>query len=143
MKQEKSCGAIVFYGLGAEQKVLLIRHVNGGHWSFPKGHVESGEVETQTALREIREETGLAVTIDTGFRRVTTYSPAPEISKDVAYFIARSKEEKLRTQPEEVIDAGWYLPGEAKDKITYPADRCLFEEALAYLAQHGIGRGCG
>ena len=39
---------------------LLARH-NGGHWSFPKGHVEKNETEKETALREIREETGLNV----------------------------------------------------------------------------------
>ena len=40
MKKEKSCGIIVF----DEDRVLLIKH-NGGHISFPKGHVEEGDPE--------------------------------------------------------------------------------------------------
>lgn len=58
MKEEKSCGAVLLRWECNELEVLLVRHRNGSHWSFPKGHVEAGEQERQTALREIREETG-------------------------------------------------------------------------------------
>ena len=60
MKSEKSCGAIVLSPDNTNRKVLLIKHENGGHWAFPKGHVEEGETEVETALREIKEETGLS-----------------------------------------------------------------------------------
>ena len=65
MKTEKSCGAVVLRKNQGRLQVLLIKHINGGHWAFPKGHVEPGETEEQTALREIKEETGLSVTLDT------------------------------------------------------------------------------
>jgi 8-oxo-dGTP pyrophosphatase MutT (NUDIX family) len=52
MRTEVSCGIIVFDG----DKVLLIKH-NGGHTSFPKGHVEKGENFEVTAVRETEEET--------------------------------------------------------------------------------------
>ena len=58
MKTEVSCGIIVFDG----DKVLLIKH-NGGHTSFPKGHVEKGENFEVTAIRETEEETGIKATI--------------------------------------------------------------------------------
>ena len=63
MKKEKSCGCIVFN----DGKVLLVRH-NKGHWDFPKGHVEPGETEEQTAKREVKEETNIDVEINTNFR---------------------------------------------------------------------------
>ena len=47
-----SCGAVVFRKYHGNTELLLIKHTVGGHWAFPKGHVESGETETQTALRE-------------------------------------------------------------------------------------------
>lgn len=51
MKSEKSnCGAIVFSTDNTNRKVLLIKHENGGHWAFPKGHVEEGET-SETALK--------------------------------------------------------------------------------------------
>lgn len=137
MNQEKSCGAVVYSKGGGTLRFLLIRHVNGGHWSFPKGHVEAGESETQTALREIREETGLDAVLDTGFRRITSYSPAEGIWKNVVYFIAKAETGRLNTQKEEILDAGWYPYKEAKKKITYPNDVSLFEEAAAYLGERG------
>ena len=56
MKQEKSCGCIVL----DKRTVLLIKH-NSGHWDFPKGHVEGEESEVETAIREVKEETGLDI----------------------------------------------------------------------------------
>lgn len=76
MKKEKSCGAVVFRREG-ERVLFLLEHMVQGHISLPKGHVESGETEAETALREIREETGLEAVLDTSFRHVITYSPAP------------------------------------------------------------------
>ena len=82
MKREISCGAVIARQTENGREILLIRHVNGGHWAFPKGHMEGNETESETALREIREETGLTVTLDTGFRAVVTYSPKPDTQSD-------------------------------------------------------------
>lgn len=133
MIHEKSCGAVVFRGNGENRRVLLIRHVNGGHWSFPKGHVEKAETETETALREIKEETGLDVSLDTAFRSVATYSPAPGVTKDVVYFAASSPNKELLPQKEEVRSAGWYTPEEAEKKITYENDARLLRSAVSYM----------
>ena len=59
METEISCGIIVFDG----EKVLLVKH-KGGHTSFPKGHVEEGETEEQTAKREVKEELGIDISND-------------------------------------------------------------------------------
>ena len=58
MKHEKSCGAICYTREEGAPRVLVICHRYGGHWAFPKGHVEAGESEEETAMREVREETG-------------------------------------------------------------------------------------
>jgi len=133
MKHEKSCGAVVVNRSHGKPKVLLIQHQNGGHWAFAKGHVEARETETETALREIREETGLGVTLDTGFRSVTTYCPNEETTKDVVYFIAMTEDTALVPQVEEVIGADWFTGQEAMTLITYENDRKLLQSALAYL----------
>ena len=64
MMHEKSCGAIVYRKSHGNIEILLIKHVNSGHWSFPKGHVEGTETEVETAKREIKEETAIDVLID-------------------------------------------------------------------------------
>ena len=85
MKQnyEKSCGAVIFRQ-APELEVLIIRQ-NQGHWCFPKGHVEGNEDETETARREVKEETGLDIRFLGGFREETHYSPREGVEKDVVY----------------------------------------------------------
>ena len=56
MKREKSCGAVVFREGAKGPEVLLIKHKNGGHWAFPKGHVEKKETEAQKAGEENKAE---------------------------------------------------------------------------------------
>ena len=59
---ERSCGAIVFKEMEGALYVLVIQH-GAGHWSFPKGHMEAGESEHETAIREVAEETGIEIEI--------------------------------------------------------------------------------
>ncbi|MEC5273629.1 NUDIX domain-containing protein [Caldifermentibacillus hisashii] len=132
MKREKSCGAIVFTS-EEPHKVLLIKHQNGGHWAFPKGHVEEDETETETALREIAEETGLQVNLDTNFRKVVTYFPFGDVLKDVIYFLAYTKSTAIQRQLEEVSDAEWFPLSEAIDKVTFENDKIILKAAIDYI----------
>ena len=105
MKREKSCGVLVLRQQEDELYVVLLRHRFGGHWSFPKGHVEAGESERQTALREVREETGLTgIKLMDGFRECVEYSPKPGVKKQVVYFLGTTEQEKLIRQEEEISE---------------------------------------
>lgn len=133
MKKEKSCGAVVYRVGENGPEILLIKHKNGGHWAFPKGHVEKKETESETALREIWEETGLKVELDMGFRKMVTYSPKPNVMKDVVYFAGKAKQEDARPQPEEVLKVSWETPEEALELVTYATDREVLQEFLQYI----------
>ena len=137
-QMEKSCGAVVCQEADGLPRVLVIRHKNGGHWAFPKGHVEAGEDEAETARREIREETGLKVKLDQGFRRVVTFSPKPRVMKDVVYFAARPTVGDLNRMEAEVEDMAWATLGEALKLVTYESDREVLRAFIAYLERHGI-----
>lgn len=132
MKKEKSCGAVVYRDGDGGMEVLLIKHKNGGHWAFPKGHVEKKETEAETALREIKEETGLKVELDTSFREIVAYSPKPGVMKDVIYFAAKAKKDHARPQPEEVLEICWKSPQEALGLVTYATDRQVLQAFVAY-----------
>lgn len=137
MDYEKSCGAIVFRKFHGNTELLLIKHVNGGHWSFPKGHVEKGETEVETAIREIEEETGLQVIIDPTFRHVVSYSPKKDIKKDVIYFIAKAKNADIIPQVEEISAIRWVELNLVNSFLTYDNDKRLVNKAR-HIIKDGI-----
>lgn len=141
MKKEKSCGAVVYRKGKDGTEILLIQHKNGGHWAFPKGHVEKNETEEETALREIREETGLKVKLNTGFRQSVTYSPKPEVMKDVIYFAAKaSPDDKAKPQEKEVEALRWERPKKAEELVTYANDRDILYAFLEYRKNKSKGQ---
>lgn len=129
MQHEKSCGAIVYRKFHGNTELLLIKNQNGGHWSFPKGHVETGETEEETAIREIMEETGIEVILDTSFRRMITYTPKKETTKDVIYFLARATTYDYTPQEEEIAQIKWVEINHAATILSYDNDRQLVAQA--------------
>ena len=121
MKQEKSCGCIV---INEKNEVLLIHH-NSGHWDFPKGHVEDGETEVETAIREVKEETGIDVKVNEKFRYTIVYSPKENIIKEVVFFLATNISNNKNPQLEEVSEVQWVEYNEALKIITYDDTREL------------------
>lgn len=132
MIKEKSCGAIVYYTHNKEILYLILKH-KAGHWAFPKGHVENNETEVETALREIKEETSLIVTIDDGFKVINEYQPTRYSIKEVVYFMARSDTDKVFVQQAEIDNYRWCLYDEAIDLITYENDKKVLLKANDYL----------
>ncbi len=133
MKHEKSCGALVYRIHNNTSELLLIKHRTGGHWSFPKGHVEQGESEEQTALREVKEETGLDIDIKSGFRESVQYCPHPNLSKKVVYFIGEALPGEVRKQEAEITDIVWAPLETAGEMVTFENDKNLIRKARAYL----------
>ena len=129
MQHEKSCGAIVYRKFHGNIELLLIKNQNGGHWSFPKGHVEGAETEEETAVREIMEETGISVILDTSFRHVITYAPKKETTKDVVYFLARAVTYDYTPQEEEIAQIKWVEINHAATLLSYDNDRQLVSQA--------------
>ena len=133
MRREKSCGAIVYREGHGQIELLLIKHRFGGHWSFPKGHMESGETEVQTALREVKEETGLSIQLEEGFRECVEYFPKPYIKKQVVYFLGRSLGDEAHRQEEEISELRWVPLADAQRMVTFSNDKNLLKEARKRL----------
>ena len=132
MKTERSYGAVV-YKLADNKILYLIEHMVLGHISLPKGHIEKGETEEECAIREIKEETGLDVILDTSFRETISYSPVKDVIKDVTFFTALINSDKIFPQKEEVNRIE-FLPYDEADKIlTYQTDRDVLYKADKYL----------
>lgn len=131
--KERSCGAVVWRKRGGRRHYLIIQN-RSGHNGFPKGHMEYGESEAQTALREIREETSLEVTLDTSFRAEYRYLVDGYIHKSALYFLASYTDGSFKPQKGEVYGI-WLLPfEEALEQLDYEQDRRILRQAEKRLA---------
>ena len=135
MLHEKSCGSIVYRKFHGNTEILLIKHVNSGHWSFPKGHVEGNETELETARREIKEETGLEVILDSSFRETVSYSPKKDTQKVVVYFLAKARSFDFTPQIEEIADIKWVDIGYAYNILTYENDKVIVNKAKSAIKE--------
>ena len=121
---EKSCGAVIFDSRKKDAKVLIIRQL--------AGHIEPNETEADTALREIKEETGLEVKLDTKFSQKTHYFLPNGNEKENTYFIAYVGGGKEHMEKDELSHMYWMKPIEALGCITYDNDAEVLKQAMKY-----------
>ena len=127
--RDRACGAVVYRHAQGGVEYLLIRQHDGA-WGFPKGHMDPGEGETATALREIAEETGIRVTIESGFRELVTYVIPAGRRKWVTYFLARATAEaEVSRQVVEIAEFAWLAYPEACERVSFANTREILERA--------------
>lgn len=133
-RQETSAGGVVFrWHEDGAPRFLLIRD-SYENWGFPKGHLKRGEAPEQAALREVGEETGLALlrargelgAIEWWFR-----FRGRRIHKRCHFFLLESPEGRTEPQRAEGITACRWLPeAEALKKVSYDNARSVLERAV-------------
>lgn len=139
MVDEKSCGAIIFTKRNNVRKYVIICGVGiyQGYYGFPKGHMEEGETEQETAIREVKEETGLDVVLYDDFRTVDTHALAregrPNDKKTNVYFLAEYQDQELVAQRSEVSDIILLDYEEAMSVLQYEETKRELTEAEQYL----------
>lgn len=130
MVWEKSCGALVVRREEDHYYILMIRHKAGGNRSFPKGHMEAGETEYATALREVMEETSSRIAIVSDFRSTVTYRPSPGVMKEVVYFLAFTTSADIKPREGEIAEVEWVPLEQAEEALTYENDKTVFRAAM-------------
>ena len=133
--------------LDGENRILLLRRADEGLWCLPKGTVEPGETLQETAMREVREETGLSVRILAPLTEITYsfYSPSDDanVEKRVVYFLAERTGGRLKPEPG-FDDARWCGRADALRRLHFENDRNVVRRAFEALAPAtGRTRGHG
>ena len=136
---ESSCGAVVFRNDATEKKFLLIRNKRSAHWGFPKGHIEPGENNEQTAIREVLEETGINIRVLPNFKKCSEYTIQGRIEKSVSIFLAETDDVEYTIQPEEIEECGWFSYYDALKTLNYDNDKRILEQAKQYLLANCTG----
>jgi 8-oxo-dGTP pyrophosphatase MutT (NUDIX family) len=113
--------------------------------ALPKGTIDPGETADQTALREVREETGvraqmLAKLTDIRYIYVRNWGNRAKVSKTVSFFLLLYNSGRLgNISPDmqvEVQNAFWLPLDQAPAKLSYKGEREVAQQAIAYLQSH-------
>jgi len=149
-RDERSAGFLIFHrrpGVAppADLRFLLLDY--GRHWDFAKGHVDPGETDMQTAVRELREETG-----------IREFRPVPDFQQEIVYFFRSARHGLIRktvvfflaevTRPDVILSeehvAYDFLPFEqAVKRATFAAVKELLRAAHARLIQESSAAATG
>lgn len=127
---ERSCGAVVVTKIDGERQFVLVK---GGYIGLPKGHMETGESERETALREVWEETCVRARIVPGFRRTVLYHLPNGNDKRVVYFLAEYDHQEAHRNPEEFLKVLVLPYQEALHALTFENDRVTLRSAERFL----------
>lgn len=138
MKEDRSFG-IILVDRAKEDKFLLLKH-NSGHWSHAKGHKEGNETDLESALRELKEESGI---------EDCEVSKLPEILEEyvfeqdgekwhkvVKYFIAFTKNTNVKIQESEISEYKWATYEEAINTFNYDNNKEVLKKAKEYLDEY-------
>lgn len=145
--RETSAGGVIYRIQRGQIQTALIRVRK--RWRLPKGHVEEGERIGQTAVREVREETGLQGRLDQKlgnisytYRAKTKEGEPIRISKRVYFFLLQYLRGDVRNHDYEVDEARWFPIEEAIENLSFATEKRMIRKALGILT-HRYARAAG
>lgn len=137
---QTSSGGVIFRAQGGRTDICLIARRSAGRrliWGLPKGHVEPGEHLLQTALREVREETGLRGEPVAALGAITYWFAVPEervrFFKTVHFHLLRFVSGRTEDHDHEVERAAWLPIDQARRRLAYANERKIVANAAQHL----------
>jgi ADP-ribose pyrophosphatase YjhB (NUDIX family) len=100
-------------------------------WSLPKGHIETGETVEQTAIREVKEETGISARVLGSLGSIDYWFVAERrrVHKTVHHFLLEAVGGELSDEDVEVTEVAWVPIAEVEDRLAYTDERALVRKA--------------
>lgn len=100
-------------------------------WSLPKGHIEDGETIEQTAVREVKEETGISARVLDSLGTIDYWFVAERrrVHKTVHHFLLEAVGGDLSDEDVEVTEVAWVPITELEDRLAYTDERALVRKA--------------
>ena len=151
MAREISAGGVVLHRINGRWWVAAIQprrdNDNPGKpaLALPKGIVDPGEKAEQTALREVREETGVEAELiaklgDVRYVYTRTWGDRARVFKIVSFYLFRYRAGTIgKITPEmqhEVAEAKWISLDDASRMLSYKGERDMIVRAQKYIAEH-------
>jgi 8-oxo-dGTP pyrophosphatase MutT (NUDIX family) len=138
--REFSAGGVVVRRMRGRSYIAAVRVKDGSLLALPKGHIEPGESGADTAIREVREETGIegALVEKLDDIRYWYTRDGARVLKVVSFFLLRYRSGSVRDyQREEVDGAEWVPLDEAAARLAYSGEKEMARAALSKVAEEG------
>ena len=132
MQYEYCSGAVLYTKINNIINYVLVVEIDG-HCGFPKGHIELGETEIQTTLREIKEETGITANILDGFLKKIEYTMKNGNVKQTTYFCAEYENQIIKYDEHELLGVKLLPFDEALLSLSYQNVKDVLIEANQYI----------
>ncbi|HKW78487.1 MAG TPA: NUDIX hydrolase [Candidatus Limnocylindria bacterium] len=128
-----AAGGVVLRGSGDDLEVVIAGRDSDHTWVIPKGTPDRGETIEETAVREVREETGLDVEIVAPLGAIEYWFAVPRerVHKTVHFFLMRAHGGDVSLHDREYDDVRWVPVAEARRLLTYDTYRELLDRAVA------------
>ncbi|MBI4200218.1 MAG: NUDIX hydrolase [Chloroflexi bacterium] len=131
-----SAGGVVFrFAEGGGLEVVLCGRKEPAVWALPKGTPDAGEDLEQTALREVREETGVEVRLREPIGNIQYWfvrgPDGDRCHKTVHFYLMSPTGAPLAAHDVEFDEVRWFSAEEALQVMTYPNEREIVRKALA------------
>ena len=134
-----SAGGVIVRNGAKGVEVVLCGRKEPQRWSLPKGTPDRGETLEETALREVREETGLEVKIEAPLDTITYWfvrtGDGCRCHKTVHFYLMTDQGGSLDLHDHEFDEVRWFTSEEALNIITYPNEARVIEKALAAMPE--------
>lgn len=134
----EQCYGVIVFLMGEQNKFLLLeRKETKDDWTFAKGHIEEGETPKETAIRELKEETGIKeieiLDLPLIHEEYEIFKNGEKRFKMNDYFIGFVKQNKVKIEEKEIQSYKWVSYKEAIDSFEYERRKRVLIEAQRYI----------
>jgi 8-oxo-dGTP pyrophosphatase MutT (NUDIX family) len=136
VEQAFSAGGVVYRTDGGNLLIALCGRTKTGTWNLPKGTPDNGETVEQTALREVKEETGLQVEIEQSLGDIEYWftSSNGRVHKRVEFFLMGERGGSIEDHDPEFDVVEWFPALQAVRTLTFPTEAEVVRRAIDSIA---------
>ena len=138
-----SSGGVVYRVVAGKVETALCGRNDPVRWSLPKGTPDQGESLEQTALREVREETGLLADIEAPIGNINYWFVIPpegtHCNKTVHFYLMAHKGGATSDHDPEFDQVQWFDPETALKSLIYANEVKVMEQALTMIEEKLAG----